>query len=319
MLPLYVSKVFKKCLSNMRATRCLSHGCLRFSCGDGSLVLRRNLELMVPANDIYHDASALRTRLDKEGYLYFRNCISPGILQRTASIAQHHLTKLGVIQGHREEISSERSESCVNMETAFEEVTNGSKVVSLVSRIFGGAVRRFPHVSLDASLSGEKHAFHMDSVFMTKGTPLFLSVWVPLTNISLRHGPIVFAQESSSHKNTEKLRFSYGKYDAYSKEVEGNGVYSYDPADVDGLGSGMVTASMLAGDIVVFTGYTMHSFLTNQCETPRLGVETKWCLQADDVGPDARYIGHDISKCDAPSQQRDMLTLSQARETIWQR
>ena len=294
------------------------HGALQFPCGTGSLVLLRDLQFMAPSNDIFHDAVALRERLDKHGYLYFCNCISPSSLRDCTDTVQEQLRSIGFLKQKEVQRASERSSSESN-EARFEAVASSTKVVSVLSRIFGGSLQRFPYVSLDASVRGESHGFHMDSVFMSKGTPLYLSVWTPLTDMSLRHGPPVFVKGSNSHVNTEKLRFSYGKYDAYLKVVEGNGMYSYDPDEVKDLGEGLVTASFCAGDIVLFGGYSMHSYLTNQTDSVRLAIETKWCLKVDDIGPDPRYAGHDIANNTRFPDPKHRLTLKQAKETIWER
>ena len=55
--------------------------------------------------------------------------------------------------------------------------------------------------------------------------------------------------------------------------------------------SPLLTTSFEAGDVVVTTLYTMHSFMVNQTNLWRLSAETKWMMEGDDIGIDKRYRG----------------------------
>ena len=301
----------------MKLTRTLSHGLLRFPCGNGSLVVGRDMQFMVPSNDIYHDPPSLRRRLDDDGYLYFRGMIPRVPLRQAVIAAEQNLRALGQLPTTSQPQTPVTPEALATNEKTTMDVACGSKVMSVVHQIFGGPVKRYDYVSLDTSKQGEEHGFHMDSVFMGKGTKLFLSAWVPLTDITLKSGPLVLLLGSNNHSNTAALRSSYGQHDAYSGDVEGNGIYSFDPADVKGLGRGMVTTSFGGGDIVLFGGYTMHGYLTNTANVGRFSVESKWCLSDDTVGPDPRYVGHEPPPMAENMRNRSPMTAREARRSIW--
>ena len=136
----------------------------------------------------------------------------------------------------------------------------------------------------------------MDSVFLTKGTKLILTAWVPLTDLTLSRGPLVILQGSNCSPDTEKLRRTYGLYDAYSDTREGNGMLSDDPQNLEFLADRFVTAPFRRGDLVLFTIYSLHSFLTNATSEVRISAESKWFMKNDEFGPDLRYRGHTILK-----------------------
>lgn len=57
------------------------------------------------------------------------------------------------------------------------------------------------------------------------------------------------------------------------------------------FGNPILTTAFEAGDLVLTTIYTMHSFLTNSTNSWRLSAETKWMMEGDDVGADPRFRG----------------------------
>ena len=81
------------------------------------------------------------------------------------------------------------------------------------------------------------------------------------------------------------------------------------------MGRGCVTASMRAGDLVLFGVYTMHGFLTNQCAGVRVSAESKWFLEGDGAGPDERYCGHRVGG--GGGGVGKVMSLEEAKRTVW--
>ena len=255
--------------------------------------------------------AALRARLDAHGYLYFKEILPRDHLTRIFLGILHRLQQIGILipegfvmnpkftkqnssEGEKENPKNKRS--TLDVSASIMEVACGSKIRAIVRHIFGSEVVPFSHKSLEVSPKGESHSFHMDSVFLTKGTKLILTAWVPLTDLTLSRGPLVILQGSNCSPDTEKLRRTYGLYDAYSDTREGNGMLSDDPQNLEFLADRFVTAPFRRGDLVLFTIYSLHSFLTNATSEVRISAESKWFMKNDEFGPDLRYRGHTILK-----------------------
>jgi len=282
----------------LRRTLLWAHGLLEFPCGTGKVVIGRGTALMVPANEHYHDPPKLRSILDAQGYLYFKDVLPRESLTTSLLEIYRSLEGVGLLLPGSLEYNSDFDPTnlqgrALDVSRAVLDASCGTKVMAAVRQIFGGSVLPMDHRALEVSIPRETHSFHMDSVFLGKGTRLLLSAWVPLTDTPLTRGPICFVKASNRHMDTERLRNTYGAYDAYSGDIEGSGMYSTDPAEMAQLSEGLVTSPVRCGDLVVFTAYTMHSFLTNTSRGVRISAESKWYLDGDDLGPDPRYRGHE--------------------------
>jgi hypothetical protein len=187
-----------------------------------------------------------------------------------------------------------------------QEAVAGLQVMALMRQVFSGMVVAMPHHSLELSAPGEAHGFHMDSVYLQKGTKLVLTAWIPLHHTPLSIGGLCVAKSSNNATCYEKIRKSYGLMDVESAGIRGDGSYTYDGHELQRLGlrqtfdpeinkevvtndTPLCTASFQAGDVVLTTMYTMHSFFTNNSNFWRVSGESRWLMDGDDVGMDPRH------------------------------
>eukprot|EP00760_Papus_ankaliazontas_P019085 PhM_4_TR17874/c0_g1_i1/m.11061 len=278
------------------------HGLIRLPCGKGELVLGRTVQMMEPCNEIYYDPVRLRARLDRDGYLYLRGFIPRETIAGSMGGLRKYLEDVGLTlplsytynvdfdpTGAYSRSSPEEAEAATN---AVLDATTGSKVMSGVRQVYSAPVEAMAHRSLEVSPPGEEHSFHMDSVFGSKSTKLSLAAWVPLVDTPLKAGGLVLLKGSNHHASTEKIRNTYAQMDAHAGDIQGGGMLTSNPLDLADLADGFVTSSYGCGDVVLYTAYTMHGFLTNTTRNVRLSTESRWYLKGDDVGPDPRTRGH---------------------------
>lgn len=102
----------------------------------------------------------------------------------------------------------------------------------------------------------------------------------------------------------QQRRVGGQQYDGYER-------YASDDEDEEALafGNPLLSSSFEAGDLVLTTVYTMHSFLTNQTHGWRVSAETKWMMEGDDAGADPRFRGDRAVGMSRWHQKRDDPTI----------
>jgi hypothetical protein len=325
-----------------RQTRLLRHGPLRYACGSSSLVLGKDLHPLVPVNAKFFDPAKLRKQLDDDGFLYFKNIIPQEVVSKAlADVAQQLAANGWISNADLEEfLGSTQANGGYSMGVPFpkhvlqaaaaskseehpptglpppkvgfslskeiQEAIAGVNVMSTVRQVFGGMVVPMPHHSLELAAPGEPHGFHMDSIYINRGSKLVLTAWVPLHHTPLSLGGLILARGSNSASCYEKIRKTYGSMDVETAGIRGDGSYTSDGLELAGLGKRKIfdpvvnqdtivddtplsTASFQAGDVVLMTVYTMHAFMTNNSNFWRISGESKWLMDGDDAGIDPRH------------------------------
>jgi ectoine hydroxylase-related dioxygenase (phytanoyl-CoA dioxygenase family) len=138
-----------------------------------------------------------------------------------------------------------------------------------------------------AKATGEFTGFHVDNVFMGRGTDDLSTVWRPIGDCPVEMGPLLLCPGSHRH---ERLRETYGQLDVDSDAVDP--YFSADPVDVvETIGGPLATAAFEAGDALIFGPYMLHGSLNNQTDRFRLSVDTRYQSVEDPV--DGRWVGSD--------------------------
>jgi len=270
--------------------------------------LNRELELdgryltteLRDANEFLTDRTALRKRMEEDGYLLIR-----GLHDREAVAAARHeiLEKLherGMLApdhpiqegfynpGYQEPVSTS---AMANRELirsgAFQAVVAGTPVLEFFASFLGGPARSFDFHWLRTVGTGAESSIHYDAVFMNRGTRQLYSCWSPLGDLSLEMGPLVLCL--GSHR-FEEVKESYGRADVDRDLIAGH--FSEDPVEiVDKFGGCWATTNFEMGDVVIFGMHTMHASLPNLSEKLRISVDSRYQLASDPI--DERWVGTD--------------------------
>lgn len=291
----------------MRRTLAALYGPFSLRVGEKRVAVESVIKPMVPCNNLLHNPVALRSMLDTQGYLYFSRVVPRDLATTAADDAEkqmlinqwttdemrvHEEQTHGVAWGipaTQDMILPVPIQPFV-MTEPLKVAICGVHVMAVLRCVFGGAVTLLPYQTLDFSPPGEVHGFNMPSVFMNRGTKLFLSAWTPLVDVQLRSGPLVVVSGSNRLPSWEKVRQTYGQHDVETAGITGDGSFSFDPADVMSYGGELHSTSFEAGDLVLTTCYTMQSFAVNESRQWRVSGTSRWIMESDDVGPDPRYI-----------------------------
>jgi len=174
------------------------------------------------------------------------------------------------------------------------------KVMRFFAEYLGGAVFHFNYIWFRAVAPGLGTPPHCDMVYMGRGTPHLLSVWLPIGDAPLDLGGLMILE--NSHKQASRLKHYLSRdVDDYctngplAKKIESgevlhewDGTLSKNPASLrQKLGGRWLTADYKAGDMLIFTMRTVHASLDNQSNQVRLSVDTRYQLASEPA--DERY------------------------------
>jgi hypothetical protein len=279
-----------------------------------------------PSSHLCDDPEALRARMAAEGYLYM-----PGLLDREAVLAARRviaerLAAQGLIDTSAplmEMVASAAANVAFMPELAevnppLRKVLYAGPMLAFFEGLLGGAVRHFDYTWVRAVAPGRGTAPHMDVVFMGRGTPRLYTAWTPIGDIPISTGGLLILERSHTH---ERLNSNYGRKDVdaycenkresgYSRiggggNIAASGWLSKDAVKLrERLGGRWLTADFQAGDVLIFSVFTVHTSLDNASNTIRLSTDTRYQLAADPV--DERWVGeHPIGH--GPAAKRGMI------------
>lgn len=262
------------------------------------------------SSSIVNDVQALRERMEQDGYLFL-----PGYLDRDEVLTARREIMERVAAEGALQAGIDMMDGLLNpdVDVRFRpDLTRKSRILSkllfdgrmmqLYERFLDGSIRHLDFIWLRAVSPGLGTAPHGDSVFMNRGTTQLYTSWTPLGDIDTRLGGLIILE--NSHK-LEHIKGGYGQrdVDTYCEDDpdaeeyrttgkwQWNGQLSDDPVELrNQLGGRWLTANYRAGDLLVFSIYTLHASLDNQSENQlRVSTDTRYQLASEPV--DERWIG----------------------------
>lgn len=259
------------------------------------------------------DPNAVRRRLELDGYVYFRSVLPREAVTVAGEAVAGALATAGWLEAgsdprerrvrpdFREHTMAFNGYSIVGpgvaSPTVIPDPKMGSSVVGafhglqndprlravlhshelfwLASGVLGEEVGclnyRWMRAVLPEQLAG--HGYHMDNVYMGRGSKRLHTFWIPLQDIGCEaEGGLVVLEGSNQRPEFRRVRETFGEQEQF-------GSFGQDPAEVAAVDpqARWVTAKRYrAGDVVVFGMKTMHGGVTNSTDTVRLSVDTRF-------------------------------------------
>jgi len=256
---------------------------------------------------------ALRERMHAEGYLYL-----PGYLDRDEVLAaRQEIAERLAAAGHTEPgtppielVARAALDIAFTPDLALDnpplhQLLYSGRMMAFFADFLGGEVRHYDFTWLRTVAPGRGTAPHMDIVFMGRGTTNLYTTWTPLGDIPLEQGGLMILERS--HQN-ERLNNGYGRKDVdkycmnhvgegYTEmggggNIAPGGWLSKNPVKLrQNLGGRWLTTNFHAGDILVFSMFTVHTSLDNNSDRIRISSDTRYQLACEPV--DERWVGEE--------------------------
>ena len=263
------------------------------------------------SSSLLGNTTALQARMGEDGYLYL-----PGLLDKAKVLAARHsvLLKLQAEGALHPDTPLEAGIAAPDVHFTFRpDLANGNPVIEellyagpimqFFHSFLGGPVLHYDFTWLRAKAPGPNTATtpHCDIVFMSRGTKQLYTTWTPLEDISYELGGLLVLE--NSHRQDAHLgeywEFDVDTYCVDDKNDEaherwawgkGGGSYSKDAIGVrEEMGGRWLSAEYKAGDVLIFSMFTLHASLDNQTNRIRLSTDSRYQLEGEAV--DERWIG----------------------------
>jgi hypothetical protein len=253
------------------------------------------LGLLRDANELLEQPSALKARIEEDGYLLIRGLHDREKVKATRRFLLEKLDENEQIDRSYpldDAIPAEGKRGMfwggnktVTHQPAFLNLVESPEIMNFCEHYYDAPIMTYDYKWLRVVGPGNFSGAHYDIVYMGRGTKNLLTVWTPLSDISFDMAPLLVLV--GSHR-FEVLKETYGKMDVDRDHVTGS--FSYDPIElVDRYGGQWQTSEFKMGDVVILGMYTMHASLDNISNRFRLSTDTRY--QRADEPVDERWIG----------------------------
>ncbi|RYX81007.1 phytanoyl-CoA dioxygenase [bacterium] len=266
---------------------------------------------LLDSSDVLHDMSVLRERMERDGYLYL-----PAMLDRAEVLdARRAIATQLAEAGHflpysdpMECLAVPGGNGAFIPKIAMQtpellRVLYGETMMDFWAQFLGEPARHFDFTWFRATAPGRATPPHTDAVYMNRGTQNLFTCWTPIGDVPLEHGGLMMLEGSHLH---DKLRQNYSSKDVDSvcenlrpdlktsrQNMMKSGVFgalSSRPAKLrDALGGRWLTTNYSAGDILIFSIYTVHCSLDNTSNRVRLTSDSRYQRASEPA--DERWVG----------------------------
>lgn len=246
------------------------------------------------------------------GYIVLRRALDRGSVMSARAEVLSRLREVGEIsepviegrvtwQSRRPDPSDDLGKfwRSVNHGDALRELTHGQPTRGIAEKVLGEAARGHDLMYLRPMPPGGMTPLHYDFPFFAGHSQRIQTFWIPIGDIPLSDGPLVIVEDSFRfHDLLDPIR-AIDFRDNHSNDFVQAAAYdaqkSLHPIDLAEQRSvRLLSTDFEAGDVVVFSGFTMHGSLDNNSAGGRLRLSCDVRYQpAADPHTDERYFGAD--------------------------
>lgn len=257
-------------------------------------------------NALLDDRDALVARMAEDGYLLIRGFHPRELVLQARERIMAELSA-GERQGHKP-----RMKELARLPEIMR-VIESPHLFAFFQAYFGEAALTFDYKWLRAVQPGEYTGIHYDVVYMGRGSGRLHTVWTPFDDIPVELGTLAIC--AGSHREAfARLQRTYGRMDVDRDNIKGGGWYSHDPDEVTAkFGGSWQTTNFTAGDIILFTMFTLHCSTRNLTTRPRLSCDTRF-QPASDVADDRWYGAQATGHTLLGNESDDAPTIDQAKK-----
>lgn len=270
-------------------------------------------ELLGPladASSCLTDAGKLRQFFDEHGYVFLRGAIDVDEVAAARREVFERLSEMGEIEppveaGIASGISQriERAGDLgafwrsVSEGPSLRRVTHGARLRELAGMLLDAAARPHDYLFLRPAPVGAATHLHYDFPFFAGGASRIITCWAPLGEIPICDGPLAVVENSHRFEDLiGPIRSAGLTADPQAFAAAQDAAYQSGAGDTLEFARSrqtrLLTAHFQPGDLVVFSGFTMHGSLDNHSHLRRvrLSVDVRY-QPADDAADDPRFFG----------------------------
>ncbi len=266
------------------------------------------------STDLLDNPGGLRERMAQDGYLFL-----PGLLHRDEVLAARaevvrRLVESGFLRAGTDPMEAiiTPGKACTFMpelalhNAALDKVLYAGPMMAFFEAFFGASVRHYDFTWFRAIGPGSGTPSHCDSVYMNRGTHNLYTAWTPIGDVSFELGGLMVLE--GSHNN-QRLKRTYGAQDVdsfcenkpdakkWGKAWGTGGSLMGNPNQIrksvaagSPSGGRWLTAEFRAGDVLIFSIFTVHCSLDNTSRD-RIRMSSDSRYQPASEPADERWIG----------------------------
>ncbi len=260
------------------------------------------------STDLLLQPDELRFQMQEEGYLYLKAFLDvQQVWQARQEIAAHLAAEGSLAGGFPVEdciakpgLKMSFRPDLALLSPTLKTLLYSGRMMEFFQIFLGGNVQHFDYTWLRAVAPGRGTYPHADSVYMGRGTDFLYTAWTPLGDVSWQSGGLMILEKS--HR-LEMIKNRYGRkdVDSYcanrktaqlyaSGQKWWNGALSQNPVALRSkYGGRWLSDQFQAGDVVIFSIFTIHASLDNQSSSIRLSSDSRYQLASEPV--DERWVG----------------------------
>lgn len=263
------------------------------------------------SSSLLANPKALQTRMQENGYLYFRGFFLREDVLAVRRAVVLRLLAAGLLQPGTDPmlaIAAENRNKHFSHDLArdnpeLDRLLYQGKIMDLYRGLFGEDIRHFDFTWFRAVFPGLGTKPHCDVVYMGRGTrDRLCTAWVPIGDVPVEVGGLMILE--GSHRQKDRLR-SYleldvdayctngrhaGQIESGERLWEKDGALSKNPVSLrEKLGGRWLTANFSAGDLLTFPMQTVHASLDNPSGSVRLSSDSRY--QPASEPADERWVG----------------------------
>ncbi len=261
---------------------------------------------LVDATAHLPDPAALRQAFAEEGYVLLRDVLDRSevlaarreVFLRLAEMDEvQSPPEAGIATGisRRRELAGDLGVfwKSVSEGPALRRITHGQRLQELAALLFDAPSRPHDYLFLRPAPLGNATNLHYDFPFFAGGASQIVTCWIPLGEIPVSDGPLVVVEHSHRFADLiEPLRAAQLGSFAAAQDAAYQSSASDTLEFARSRQTRLLTAHFQPGDVIIFSGFTMHGSLDNHSpqNRVRLSVDVRYQPAADPAA-DARFFG----------------------------
>ena len=282
---------------------------------------------LTDSNDALDNPGELQRRMTDDGYLLIRGLQPREKVVAARRVVIDAINEAGMIKSGTDPMDGIINDEAEQQGASFhgkQQVTHqkpmldlleSPEIMSFFDGYFGEPSITYDHKWLRVVPNGGFTGAHYDVVYMGRGTQDHLfTCWTPLGDVPIEQGPLVLCLGSHNLPGFKKVRDTYGKMDVDRDRV--GGWFENDPqAILDRFGGKWGTTNFQAGDVLLFTMFTMHGSVNNQTNRFRISTDTRY--QPASAPVDDRWVGKEPKGHYAWHKDREKIVPMETARSEW--